>query len=436
MPYSKISRVHQVEQRLGEVARPPLLRLVDAHDAVAEVVVLAEHVGVHVVPVVVRALPLLGGRGVVPLPRRGVDPSGRASSPTARAGRCARSPCCRGSSTGRAPTSRATSAVRLPAAQQHDATRRPRGTAARRSGGGRTPRRPRPGWRGPPRAGRPGCDRSRRTRPPSGRRTCAADVRRGHAAGARSWVLGPRRGTPRIRRGPSGHRRGVQHIRADFAWSASGSAPGIGAYAVSLAARAAHGIYLLGYAPTASQRTAPRGGVAGTTTGTERHDRDPETHDQDADPPTPDGEEPDAGQLRPGSEPAASDPDPDPDTAQTPPPTTRRTHDDLRKRPAGHHPLAPTRSHDRHRHRRMPAPARHGLHTTGTAGTTSTTARPARAPATPAPRTRPRTPRPRRPTRASTSPAPPRTRRPTSPAPRPSRPATSSATRGSRSPAR
>ena len=36
----------------------------------------------------------------------------------------------------------------------------------------------------------------------------------------------------------------------------------------------------------------------------------PDTHDQDADPPTPDGEEPDAGQLRPGSEPA-SDPDPD-----------------------------------------------------------------------------------------------------------------------------
>ena len=28
-------------------------------------------------------------------------------------------------------------------------------------------------------------------------------------------------------------------------------------------------------------------------------------HDQDADPPTADGEEPDAGQLRPGSEPAS-----------------------------------------------------------------------------------------------------------------------------------
>ena len=36
----------------------------------------------------------------------------------------------------------------------------------------------------------------------------------------------------------------------------------------------------------------------------------PDTHDQDADPPTPDGEEPDTGQLRAGSEPA-SDPDPD-----------------------------------------------------------------------------------------------------------------------------
>jgi hypothetical protein len=37
-------------------------------------------------------------------------------------------------------------------------------------------------------------------------------------------------------------------------------------------------------------------------------------HDQDADPPTPDGAEPDTEQLRPGSEPA-SDPDPDPGTA-------------------------------------------------------------------------------------------------------------------------
>ncbi|WP_210650553.1 hypothetical protein [Nocardioides sp. SYSU D00065] len=35
-------------------------------------------------------------------------------------------------------------------------------------------------------------------------------------------------------------------------------------------------------------------------------------HDQDAEPPTPDGQEPDTGQLRPDSEPA-SDPDPDPD---------------------------------------------------------------------------------------------------------------------------
>ena len=36
------------------------------------------------------------------------------------------------------------------------------------------------------------------------------------------------------------------------------------------------------------------------------------THDQDAEPPTPDGQEPDTGQLQPDSEPA-SDPDPDPD---------------------------------------------------------------------------------------------------------------------------
>ena len=41
-----------------------------------------------------------------------------------------------------------------------------------------------------------------------------------------------------------------------------------------------------------------------------------DTHDQDADPPTPDGEEPDTGQLQTGSEPA-SYPDPDPDASQT-----------------------------------------------------------------------------------------------------------------------
>ena len=51
----------------------PALVLVDAHDAVAEVVVLADHVRVRVVQLVVRVLPLLGGRGVVPLPGGGVD---------------------------------------------------------------------------------------------------------------------------------------------------------------------------------------------------------------------------------------------------------------------------------------------------------------------------------------------------------------------------
>ncbi|GAA5117441.1 hypothetical protein GCM10023339_28280 [Alloalcanivorax gelatiniphagus] len=40
--------------------------------------------------------------------------------------------------------------------------------------------------------------------------------------------------------------------------------------------------------------------------------------DQDADPPTPDGKEPDVGQLDPDSEPA-SDPDPDPDAGTTTP---------------------------------------------------------------------------------------------------------------------
>lgn len=41
-----------------------------------------------------------------------------------------------------------------------------------------------------------------------------------------------------------------------------------------------------------------------------------QTHDQDADPPTPDGEEPDVQQLRPDSEPA-SDPDPAPGAGTT-----------------------------------------------------------------------------------------------------------------------
>lgn len=41
-----------------------------------------------------------------------------------------------------------------------------------------------------------------------------------------------------------------------------------------------------------------------------------QNHDQDADPPTPDGDEPDLEQLRPGSEPA-SDPDPAPGVSGT-----------------------------------------------------------------------------------------------------------------------
>ena len=50
----------------------------------------------------------------------------------------------------------------------------------------------------------------------------------------------------------------------------------------------------------------------GTDNGMTESTNDPELdHDQDAEPPTPDGEEPDTDQLRPGSEPA-SDPDPDP----------------------------------------------------------------------------------------------------------------------------
>ena len=99
------ARVDEVPQRLHEVARLPRLVLVDAHDAVAEVVVLAEDVGEGVVLHVVRALPLRRRRGVVPLPGAWSGSSGRASSPTGRAARCARSPCCR------APSPRPGSAV-------------------------------------------------------------------------------------------------------------------------------------------------------------------------------------------------------------------------------------------------------------------------------------------------------------------------------------
>ena len=65
--------VDEAEHRLGERRRGPRLVLVDAHDAVAEVVVLADDVGVGVVELVVAVLPLLGRRGHVPLPGAGVD---------------------------------------------------------------------------------------------------------------------------------------------------------------------------------------------------------------------------------------------------------------------------------------------------------------------------------------------------------------------------
>ena len=52
------ARVDEVPQRLGQVTRLPFLSLVDAQDAVAEVVVLAQDVGVDVVAVVVGAPPL------------------------------------------------------------------------------------------------------------------------------------------------------------------------------------------------------------------------------------------------------------------------------------------------------------------------------------------------------------------------------------------
>ena len=65
--------VDEVPERLAEVERVPGLVLVDAHDAVAEVVVLADDVRVGVVELVVAVLPLLGRRRGVPLPGGRVD---------------------------------------------------------------------------------------------------------------------------------------------------------------------------------------------------------------------------------------------------------------------------------------------------------------------------------------------------------------------------
>ena len=53
--------------RVAEVARTPRLILGHAQDAVADVAVLAEHVGVRVVHVVVGVAPLVAGAGRVPL---------------------------------------------------------------------------------------------------------------------------------------------------------------------------------------------------------------------------------------------------------------------------------------------------------------------------------------------------------------------------------
>ena len=62
-----------VGERLDEVDRPPLLVTSHAQDAEADVVVHADDVGVGVMGVVVRALPLLRRPNLVPLPRSGVN---------------------------------------------------------------------------------------------------------------------------------------------------------------------------------------------------------------------------------------------------------------------------------------------------------------------------------------------------------------------------
>ena len=63
----------RVVDGLPEVGRVPLLLARHPEDAVADVVVVAEHVGELVVHVVVRVLPLLGRLRGVPLPVGGVD---------------------------------------------------------------------------------------------------------------------------------------------------------------------------------------------------------------------------------------------------------------------------------------------------------------------------------------------------------------------------
>jgi hypothetical protein len=59
------------------------------------------------------------------------------------------------------------------------------------------------------------------------------------------------------------------------------------------------------------RREAGKRGISDVTGYLTGMSTDPSTHDQDAEPPTPDGREPDPEQLEPDSEPA-SDPDPDP----------------------------------------------------------------------------------------------------------------------------
>ena len=78
---------HQQEgvQRVAEVVRAPRLVLVHPQDAVADVAVLADDVGVRVVDVVVAVLPLLAGAHVVPLVHPRVEAPGRPSSRTGRA---------------------------------------------------------------------------------------------------------------------------------------------------------------------------------------------------------------------------------------------------------------------------------------------------------------------------------------------------------------
>ena len=143
--HAPLEEDHQQERvdRVAQVVRVPLLVLVHPQDAVADVAVLAEDVGVGVVDVVVAVLPLLARGRRCPTRTCGSSGPGRPSSRTGRASRCGRSPCCRGSWRCSARRRRAA----RPAAGRTAPGRRPRTGAGASRRCGCSPRPPRRGRR-------------------------------------------------------------------------------------------------------------------------------------------------------------------------------------------------------------------------------------------------------------------------------------------------